>query len=72
MNLGARFILPEIKSNAPLDRYMADQIIPYLALAKGKVKVSKITQHTKTNVWVVNQFGFKVRIDEGGRIIYSE
>ncbi|WP_026152880.1 RNA 3'-terminal phosphate cyclase [Methanocaldococcus villosus] len=39
-----------------LDRYMGDQIIPFLAFGKGKVGVSEITNHTKTNIWVVKHF----------------
>ncbi len=58
----AEDIIKEIDSNAALDKYMADQIIPYLALLGGCVRVSEITQHTKTNVDVATEFGFKIRI----------
>ncbi|ODS36377.1 MAG: RNA 3'-terminal-phosphate cyclase [Candidatus Altiarchaeales archaeon WOR_SM1_86-2] len=67
----AEDLIREIKSDAPLDMHMADQIIPYLALAKGKVKASRITRHARTNVLVVNQFGFDVGIDEDENVIYS-
>lgn len=44
-------------SNAPLDEHMTDQLVPYMALAgAGKVKVAKITDHTRTNIWVCEQF----------------
>ena len=51
-------LLKEEKSGACLDRHMADQILPYLALAQGKnqVSVSEITGHAKTNVWVIEKF----------------
>lgn len=58
-----RFI-EEISSGAALDSHMGDQIIPYLALAGGKVDVSRITEHTRTNVEIVNRFGFEVRIKD--------
>jgi RNA 3'-phosphate cyclase len=58
----ARDLIRELDSKVPLDRYMADQIIPYLALAGGTVKVSEVTKHTETNVEVVNEFDFDVRI----------
>ncbi len=58
----AEDLIRELDSNAPLDRYMADQIVPYLALAGGSVRVSEITQHAKTNVSIVNEFGFDVGI----------
>jgi RNA 3'-phosphate cyclase len=51
-------LLKEDKSGACLDKHMADQILPYLALAKGKsqVSVSEITNHAKTNIWVIEKF----------------
>jgi RNA 3'-terminal phosphate cyclase (ATP) len=46
-----------IKSNAALDNNMADQILPFMALAKGKSSFtcSKLTNHTKTNIWVIEK-----------------
>lgn len=55
-------LIREIDSGAPLDRYMADQIVPYLALAGGKVRVSQVTGHTRTNIDIVNKFGFNVKV----------
>ncbi len=51
-------LLKEQKSEACLDKYLADQILPYLALADGKsqVAVSEITNHCKTNIWVIEKF----------------
>jgi len=62
-----RKLLEDISSNAALDRYMADQIIPYLALAGGTVSVSEISGHVKSNIEVVNMFGCDVSI-KGRRI----
>ncbi len=45
-----------LESKAPVDRNLADQLIPYLAFAGGVIKVEKITQHTETNIWVTEQF----------------
>ena len=59
----ANNLLREIDSDAPLDRYMGDQIIPYLALSGGQVRVSEITKHTRTNVDVMKKFGFDIRIE---------
>ncbi|WP_423792120.1 RNA 3'-terminal phosphate cyclase [Methanocaldococcus indicus] len=66
------FLLEERNSNMALDRYMGDQIIPFLAFGKGKVGVSKITNHTKTNMWVVKHFldvDFKIIEIDNGYII---
>ncbi|NPA61976.1 MAG: RNA 3'-terminal phosphate cyclase [Methanococci archaeon] len=49
-------LLNERKSGMALDKYMGDQIIPYLAFGGGIVGVSEITSHTKTNMWVVKHF----------------
>ena len=45
-------------SGGALDPHLADQIIPYLALASGPstFTTSRITQHLLTNIWVVKQF----------------
>jgi len=46
-----------LKSNVALDKYMADQILIFLALAKGKsrVRVEGITEHCKTNISVIEE-----------------
>jgi RNA 3'-phosphate cyclase len=51
-------LLREQKSSACFDKHLADQILPYLALAKNKseVSVSEITEHCQTNIWVIEQF----------------
>jgi RNA 3'-phosphate cyclase len=67
----ANNLISELLTNESLDKHMGDQIIPYLAVCTGKVTASEITSHTKTNVEVVNKFGFDVRI-EGNTIIASE
>ncbi|MCD6368148.1 MAG: RNA 3'-terminal phosphate cyclase [Candidatus Aenigmarchaeota archaeon] len=47
----------ELESNACLDKWMADQILPYMALAGGgKITVSEVTNHCKTNIWVIEKF----------------
>ena len=51
-------LLKEQKSGTCLDKHLADQILPYLALAGGKssVTVSEITNHCKTNIWTIEKF----------------
>jgi RNA 3'-phosphate cyclase len=47
---------------APLDEHMSDQMIPFMALSSienectNEIKVSKITGHCLTNIWVVEKF----------------
>ena len=51
-------LLKEAKTQACLDKHLADQILPYLALTSGKsqITVSEITNHCKTNIWVIEKF----------------
>ncbi len=57
-------------SQAPLDEHMADQIIPYMAMAGGKIHVAKITSHALTNIWVCEKFiGVKFSIDNSEKTI---
>ena len=54
----AENFLKEGKSNAPLDKHSADQILPFMALSgkRSRVSVSEITNHCKTNIWVIEKF----------------
>jgi RNA 3'-terminal phosphate cyclase (ATP) len=54
-------MISELNSNAPVDVHMADQIIPYLAFHGGKVLAPNFSNHARTNIHVVNQFGFKLK-----------
>lgn len=51
-------LLKEEKTRACLDKYSADQILPFLALAEkpSQATVSEITDHCKTNIWVIEKF----------------
>ena len=50
--------LEEFESGATLDRYLADQILPYISLASesSNISVSRITRHCRTNIWVIEKF----------------
>jgi len=44
-------------SGSPVDHHLADQILKYMALVPiSKIKTSKITNHTKTNIYVIEHF----------------
>jgi RNA 3'-terminal phosphate cyclase (ATP) len=58
------------KSGAALDRHLADQILIYLALARGpsSFTTEAVTSHLITNIWVIEHFLgpiFEVRGDLG-------
>lgn len=51
----AHELMESLSCDATLDRYMADQILIYLAISKGKsrITVEKITHHCLTNIYVI-------------------
>jgi RNA 3'-phosphate cyclase len=58
-------LLAEMKTLAPVDQYLADQLIPFLAIAKGSFMTSRITPHTLSNIYVTEKFlDVKFRINK--------
>lgn len=51
-------LIKDMDSGANIDEYAFDQILPYLAIArKGSTcVVREISNHAKTNIWLVKQF----------------
>ncbi len=51
----AEYFVHVLNSKATLDKFMADQIIPYFALAEGKSKaiIHEITDHVESNIKIV-------------------
>lgn len=56
----AQKLTKEISSKTPVDKHLADNLIPLLALVKGNIKVSEITDHTLTNIYSAEQFLGKI------------
>lgn len=53
----AEGLIKELDSGAAVDHYLADQLIPYMALLPGStIKASDISNHAKTNIYVIEQF----------------
>jgi RNA 3'-terminal phosphate cyclase (ATP) len=50
--------------DAPIDAYMADQIMIFLALAGGRVRIPAVTAHVRTNLEVLDAFESDVCLDE--------
>jgi len=56
----------ELASGAAVDRHLADQLMVFMALAAGasSIRTSEITQHARTNAWLIEKFtGKRVLID---------
>ncbi|MBD0316750.1 MAG: RNA 3'-phosphate cyclase [Nitrospiraceae bacterium] len=54
----AQRLLHDLKSGASLDRYTADKIIPFAALADGvsRVRIPEVTDHVLSNAWLARLF----------------
>jgi RNA 3'-phosphate cyclase len=73
----ANLLKKQIESGACLDSWMADQILPYMALSQrdSRVSVAELTNHTRTSMWVIEKFlPVRFRTSEEGKhfIICSE
>ena len=52
----AESLLKEISSKSCADVHIVDQLVPYLALWGGTIKVENLSSHAKTNMWVAEKF----------------
>jgi len=67
----AQSLINEIMSKAPVDHYLADQMLPFMALVgNSKIKTSEITSHAKTNIYTIEKFLGKIfSIEEDNKTI---
>ncbi len=56
-NYVAKSLLEDIRTGAVVDRYLADQLILYAALANGTSEylIPRVTEHVETNLWLVQK-----------------
>ena len=62
----ARTLLKDVQSGATVDRYLADQVIIFAALAAGTSTflLPRITDHVQTNIWLVETIlGARTHLD---------
>ena len=53
----AKQILYHISRGSAVDKYMGDQLIPYMALAgSSSIKTAELTQHALTNIYITEKF----------------
>ncbi len=54
----AKKLLRLIESNVNVDEHLSDQLLPFMALAHGESRIISpvITDHAKTNIWVIEKF----------------
>jgi RNA 3'-terminal phosphate cyclase (ATP) len=65
----AQKLLLELESENPVDSHCADQLLLFMALAKGKSEIAatKFTEHCKTNIAVIEQL-LPVKFDVLGEL----
>jgi len=66
-------ILDDLKTGATVDRYVADQLIPFCAVAGGASEyvMPSVTEHVETNLWLVERIlGARTNLD--GRCLRIE
>ena len=62
----ARSLIEDLAAKATVDRYLADQLIFYAALADGisEYRIPRLTEHVETNLWLVETIlGVKAEVD---------
>ena len=64
----AKQLLDELASEATLDRFAADQVIPFAALAAGQSRfiIPVVTDHVLTSAWLAKEF-LDARVDIDGQ-----
>jgi RNA 3'-terminal phosphate cyclase (ATP) len=67
----ARTLLEDLAAGATVDRYLADQLIIYAALAGGttEYQIPRLTDHVDTNLWLVERFGARPRLEDNTLIV---
>jgi len=53
--------------DAAADRYLADQLLVWLALAGGEVTIPQVTNHAESSVDLLGEFGVDAEIESGER-----
>ena len=58
-------LLQDLKVGATVDRYLADQLIIYAALAGGATEyiMPRLTEHVDTNLWLAEKLGARTRLE---------
>ncbi|WP_226004067.1 RNA 3'-terminal phosphate cyclase [Natrinema salinisoli] len=55
-----------LEGTAPVDRHMGDQLLAFLAISGGRVRVPSVTDHVKTRCELLEAFGVGVELERDG------
>ena len=56
-------------SGAAVDEFMADQLLVFMAIVGGEIKIPEISSHVETNLEVIKKFGYQVEFEEGSKTV---
>ncbi len=65
----AEKLIAELNAKKPCDSHLADQLIPFMALAQGysTIETTSLSEHTQTNIFVVEKF-LPVKFEVSGKL----
>lgn len=52
-------------TGAPVDERLGDQLLPWVALAGGAVRMPRVTDHVRANAAVIRAFGYELELEAG-------
>ncbi|WP_435552830.1 RNA 3'-terminal phosphate cyclase [Natrinema sp. CGMCC1.2065] len=55
-----------LEGAAPVDRHMADQLLGFLALAGGRIRIPTVTDHVETRRALLEAFGAAIDLEDDG------
>ncbi|MUV57599.1 RNA 3'-terminal phosphate cyclase, partial [Halogeometricum sp. CBA1124] len=52
-------------TGAPVDEHLGDQLLLWVALAGGELRLPRVTDHVRTNAETIRAFGYGLRVGGG-------
>ena len=52
-------------TGAPVDEHLGDQLLLWVALAGGELRLPRVTDHVRTNAETIRAFGYGLRVGDG-------
>ncbi len=60
------------EGDTPVDEHLGDQLLVFLALAGGRVRLPAVTEHVRTSLALLEEFGVAIDLEEGTRTVCCE
>lgn len=57
-------LIDELDLPGDADRHLADQLMLYVAIYGGRFTTSRLTLHSRTMLWLLEEFGFSLQVTE--------